>query len=142
MTHSFPTRRSADLDTPGWEKGIIRGRVVGQVLASRSSRFVPGDLLWGVGHWQEYDVLDADGLTPIPADGLPPTTALGVVGRSGLTAWVGMRLGDPTPGQTLPVSLAVGPVASVPGPTGHLRAMRCIGLACGAQHSRAAARPE
>src|SRR3546814_2889298 len=47
--------RSWEGDTPGWEKGIIRGRVVGQVLASRSSRFVPGDLLWGVGHWQEYD---------------------------------------------------------------------------------------
>src|SRR3546814_13381303 len=84
--------RSWERDTPGWEKGIIRGRVVGQVLASRSSRFVPGDLLCGVGHWPVYYVLNADGLTPLPADGLPPTPALGVVGRPGRTARLGLRL--------------------------------------------------
>lgn len=130
--------RSWKGDTPGWEEGIIRGRVVAQVLASKSCRFAPGDLLWGVGHWQEYDVLDADGLTAIPPDGLPATTALGVVGRSGLTAWVGMRLGEPKPGETLLVSSAVGPVGSVAGQIGRLRGMRVIGIAGGAEKCRQA----
>ena len=130
--------RSWKGDSPGWERGIIRGRVVAQVLASRSDRFAPGDLLWGVGHWQDYDVLPADGFTRIPADGLPPTTAVGVVGRSGLTAWVGVRLADPQPGETLLVSSAAGPVGSVAGQIAKLRGLRVIGIAGGPAKCRAA----
>src|SRR3546814_11089660 len=49
-----------------------------------------------------------------------------------------MRLGDPKPGETLLVSSAVGPVGSVAGQIGHLRAMRVIGIAGGAEKCREA----
>lgn len=130
--------RSWQGEPAGWDKGHIRGRVYGQVLESRDARFAVGDVVWGVGHWQAYDVLPAAGLTFIPDDGLPPSTALGVVGRSGLTSWVGMKLADPKPGQTLVVSSALGPVGSVVGQIAKIHGLRTIGIAGGADKCRQA----
>lgn len=118
--------------------GPCSGRVIGEVEASRDPRLPVGTIAWGVGSWQEANVLPGDTLTVIPQDGLSPTVSLGAVGRSGLTAWVGLHLGGLTAGETVIVSAATGPVGSVATQLARRRGARAIGIAGGAEKCRLA----
>ena len=61
------------------------------------------------------------------------STALGVVGMPGLTAWYGLlRIGEPKPGETVVVSAASGAVGSVVGQIARLKGCRAVGIAGGA----------
>ena len=125
--------RSWTGEVPGWADGTIHGRVVGEVIESRSPDFAPGQYITGVGKWQEVQALDAASVDAIPAEIDPPSLVLGVLGRSGLTAWVGLHLADPEPGETLLVSASSGPVGSVVGQLAKARDLRVIGTAGGAE---------
>jgi len=58
------------------------------------------------------------------------TTALGILGMPGLTAWSGLCVLDPIqPGETLLVSAASGAVGSMAGQIANLKGARAIGLA-------------
>ena len=60
--------------------------------------------------------------------GASPSTALGVLGMPGLTAWVGMQnIGQPKAGQTVVVGAASGPVGSMVGQIARLRGARAVG---------------
>lgn len=125
--------RSWSGEVPGWADGTIHGRIVGEVLESRGSGYVPGQFVTGVARWQQEQVIDAGTIESIP-DGIdPPSLILGILGRSGLTAWVGLHLADPQPGQTLLVSAASGPVGSVVGQLAKARGLRVIGTAGGTE---------
>lgn len=125
--------RSWSGEVSGWADGTIHGRIVGEVLGSRAPGFAPGQFATGVARWQQEQVIDAATIEPVP-DGIdPPSLILGILGRSGLTAWIGLHLADPQPGETLLVSAASGPVGSVVGQLAKARGMRVIGTAGGAE---------
>lgn len=119
--------------SPEWAQGIIHGRIVGEVTESRSDAFVPGDAVLATARWQAEDVHPAPALEKIRPEIDPPSLRLGVFGASGLTAWVGLALAEPRPGETLLVSAATGPVGSVAGQVGRARGLRVIGIAGGAE---------
>ena len=77
-------------------------------------------------------------LRPVPEiAGVPPTAYLGVLGTTGLTAWVGISdIGRPQSGETVVVSAAAGAVGSVAGQIAKLRGARIVGIAGGPDKSR------
>lgn len=89
---------------------VIQSGAVGEVVESRSPQFQPGDIVSGMFGWRLYNTANADHLMKVPA-GLPITTALGVLGMPGLTAYFGLLdIGQPKEGETVAVSGAAGAV--------------------------------
>src|SRR5882762_632694 len=81
---------------PPFEVGqVIESGAIGEVVESRSPKFQAGDIVTGMFGWRLYNVAKADGLVKIP-QGVPVTTALGVLGMPGLTAYFGLLdIGQP-----------------------------------------------
>src|SRR5258708_7478377 len=91
---------------------VIEGRVVGQVLRSRHPNFREGDFASGGYGWQTHSAVEGSALTKLDADAAPISTALGILGMPGLTAYVGLKtIGQPKSGQTVVISAASGAVA-------------------------------
>ncbi|MEA3128309.1 MAG: hypothetical protein QOF46_104 [Paraburkholderia sp.] len=95
--------------------GIVqRAGVVGEVVASASPLFKQGDWVSAYSGWQLYAKCHHSELTKLNPDAAPVSTALGVLGMPGRTAWFGlMEAGRPRPGDTLVVSGAAGAVGSL-----------------------------
>lgn len=120
---------------------VMRGVGVGRVVASRRSDLPEGATVLGMTGWQDYVLADDATLLmpftvlpdPLPA---PPSTFLGVLGHTGITAWLGTEIGDPRPGETVVVSAAGGAVGSIAGQLARERGARVVGVAGGAQKCR------
>jgi NADPH-dependent curcumin reductase CurA len=111
---------------------VMPGRGVGRVLLSRHPDFAMGDIVHGEIGWQELPVIDGAQLAPV-AEGVPVTAALGVLGTTGKTAYLGLtHVGKPRPGDTLVISGAAGATGSVVGQIGKLAGCRVVGIAGGA----------
>ena len=114
-----PYMRVQQHESSTWEPphplGVVqRGAVVGQVSDSRSDDFAKGDWVLAYSGWQIYSKCHASELRKLDAEAAPVTTALGVLGMPGLTAWFGlMDAGCPKPGETVVVSGAAGAVGSL-----------------------------
>ncbi len=112
---------------------VMTGEVVGRVTASQAEGFAEGDLVAGRTGWQEWAIGDAKLVRKLSETGSPPSTALGVLGMPGMTAWVGMHnIGQPKAGETVVVAAASGPVGSMVGQIAKLRGARAVGIAGGA----------
>jgi len=112
---------------------VMVGGSVGQVIASRLDEFSPGDFVVGNGGWQDYATYQAGQVRRLEPDVAPISTALGVLGMPGLTAWGGLReIANPTAEETLVVAAASGAVGSVVGQIAKLRGCRVVGLASSA----------
>ena len=113
--------------------GIVqRAGTVGQVIASASKQFREGDWVLGYGGWQLYDKCHASELQKLDPAAAPVTTALGVLGMPGRTAWFGlMEAGRPKPGETLVVSGAAGAVGSLVAQFGKRAGCKVVGIAGG-----------
>jgi hypothetical protein len=114
--------------------GIVqRAGVVGQVVASNSAGFAPGDWVSAYSGWQLYARCHQSELTRLDPEAAPVTSALGVLGMPGRTAWFGlMEAGKPRPGDTLVVSGAAGAVGSLVAQFGKRAGCRVVGIAGGA----------
>jgi NADPH-dependent curcumin reductase CurA len=114
--------------------GTMEGGAVGQVIASNSPAFKPGDFAFGMFGWVSHGCLPANELRKLdPAHG-PITAALGVLGMPGFTGWYGLNeLGRPKSGETLVVAAATGPVGSMVGQVARLAGLRTVGIAGGAK---------
>ncbi len=89
--------------------GVMEGRVVGQVARSRDPAFREGDYVVGGYGWQLYSAVPGKGLLKLDPAEAPLSTALGVLGMPGLTAYVGLsEIGRPQKGETVVVSAASG----------------------------------
>ncbi len=111
---------------------VMIGGTVGDVVESRHAGFRAGDVVVGMGGWQEHAVLNGRSLRKVDASALPASVYLGCVGMPGVTAWYGLHaIGRPSPGETVLVSAAAGAVGSVVGQLAKLAGCRAVGIAGG-----------
>ena len=112
---------------------VMHGRGVGTVIASRHPDFAIGDVVQGRFGWQQYARLSGDRLAltfKVTQRVAPISTALGPLGMTGWTAWVGLKeIGRLQAGQTLVVSGAAGGVGSIVGPVAANLGAPAIGIA-------------
>lgn len=93
---------------------VVPGSGVGVVVESRDPRFAPGDHVVAECGWRQFASAAADSVRRIDPQQAPISTALGVLGMPGLTAWAGLRtIGQPVSGETVLVSSAAGAVGSL-----------------------------
>ena len=111
---------------------VMTGGTVSEVVESHAEGFSPGDLVLGFNGWQEYATAKPSTLRHVPRGPAPPSTALGVLGMPGMTAYVGLlNIGQPKPGETVVVAAASGPVGSLVGQIAKLHGARAVGIAGG-----------
>jgi NADPH-dependent curcumin reductase CurA len=109
---------------------VMPGGTVGKVLQSNHPGFVRGDIVEGMFGWQQYALSDGSGLRKIDPQAAPISTALGVLGMPGLTAYFGLLdIADPQPGETVMISGAAGAVGSAVGQIAKIRGCRVVGSA-------------
>jgi NADPH-dependent curcumin reductase CurA len=111
---------------------VIEGRVVGQVARSRDPAWHEGDVALGGYGWQLYSAVPARGLLRLDPAEAPISTALGVLGMPGMTAYIGLSdIGRPQAGETVVVSAASGAVGAVAGQLAKRAGARVVGIAGG-----------
>lgn len=109
---------------------VLTGGVVGQVVESHNENFRVGELVTAELGWARYSVSDGQKVRKIDPTAGPITTALGVLGMPGLTAYFGLLdIGKPQPGETVVVSGAAGAVGSVAGQIAKIKGCRVVGIA-------------
>jgi len=114
----------------------MMGGTVSRVLDSRHPGFRPGELVLASAGWQDYAVAAGDTLTAL-GEQAQPSLALGGLGMTGFTAYVGLLdIGQPQPGETVVVAAATGAVGAVVGQIARLEGARVIGIAGGADKCR------
>lgn len=111
---------------------VIVGGTVSEVVESASDDFSPGNVVLSYGGWQEYSLEPAGRLRRLDPEAAPVSTALGVLGMPGFTAYAGLlEIGRPQPGETVAVAAATGPVGSAVGQIAKVKGARTIGIAGG-----------
>lgn len=115
---------------------VIESGGIGEVVESRSPRFVKGDLVTGMFGWRLYNLTQDDTVMKVPA-GAPVTTALGVLGMPGLTAYFGLLdIGQPKAGETVVVSGAAGAVGMTVCQIAKIKGCRTVGIAGSEEKNR------
>jgi NADPH-dependent curcumin reductase CurA len=108
----------------------IDGAAVGRVVASRFDGVAEGDWVTSMLGWREGGNVAGDSLRKLDAQLAPPSTALGVLGMPGFTAWLGLEeIGAVREGETIYVSGAAGAVGSTAVQLAKVKGLRVIGSA-------------
>ena len=96
-----------------------------------------GDYVTGYWGWQDYAAVNPREVTRVNPDVAPISTALGVLGMPGLTAYFGLlEFCDPKPGETVVVSGAAGAVGSAAGQIARIKGCRVVGIAGGPEKTK------
>ena len=127
-------RRRGGVEAAG---DVCHGRTVSQVVRSNIPDYQDGDFVFNTNGWQEYG-LTGEGISVFnymfprkidPAQA-PISTAVGVLGMLGLTAYSGIYLQcEPKAGETVVVSAASGGVGQVVGQIAKIFGCRVVGIA-------------
>ena len=113
---------------------VMEGGAVGEVIESRHPDFSVGQIVAGAFGWTSHAVSDGEGVRVVDPAIAPISTAQGVLGMPGITAWVGLNdIGRAQDGETIVVSAATGAVGGVVGQLAKAKNMRVIGVAGGAE---------
>jgi NADPH-dependent curcumin reductase CurA len=116
---------------------VMEGRTVSEVVSSKLDGFTAGDIVFAPSGWQTHALSDGKMVRKIDPALAPVSTALGVLGMPGMTAYTGLLdIGQPKPGETVVVSAASGAVGSVVGQIARLKGVRAIGIAGGPEKCR------
>src|SRR6266566_6150763 len=116
---------------------VMVGGTVSKVEASRHKDFAAGDIVLSYCGWQDYGVASGEALRKLDPARAPVSTALGVLGMPGMTAYTGLKtIGQPKAGETVVVAAATGPVGSLVGQIAKLEGCRAVGIAGGAEKCR------
>jgi len=108
----------------------LTGGAVGQVVASRDDAWPEGAWVLHDRGWREVALVESSKLRAVDPSAAPLSTALGVLGMPGLTAFVGIvDVAEVTAGETVFVSGAAGAVGSLACQLARLRGARVIGSA-------------
>jgi NADPH:quinone reductase len=110
---------------------VMTGAAVAIVVESDDPELHSGDAVVGILGWQEYAVAQRRDLRKVVhPNGSPLSTALGVLGMPGLTAYFGLLdICDPQPGETVVVSGAAGAVGMLAGQIAKIKGCRVVGVA-------------
>ncbi len=128
---------------------VCHGRTVSEVIDSRHDDLQSGDLIFNTNGWQRYG-LTGEGISTfgymfprkLDPSVAPISTALGIFGMLGLTAYSGLVVQcNPLPGETVVVSAASGGVGQAAGQMAKIKGCRVVGVA-GADHKCAYVRDE
>ena len=109
---------------------VIVGGTVSEVIDSKHPGLATGDIVMGYDGWQSHAVAKGGGVRKLDPRQAPVSTALGVLGMPGMTAYVGLLdIGQPRPGETVVVSAASGAVGSAVGQIAKIKGARAVGIA-------------
>ncbi len=93
---------------------VMDGAAVGIVEQSGDPAFPVGTLVLSANGWRSHFVAKGDALTALPDTDAPPQWYLGVLGLTGITAWLGIeKVLLPAAGETILISGASGAVGSI-----------------------------
>jgi len=110
----------------------MQGGIVAEVVGSNDDSLRAGDIVLAYSGWQSYGVASAKHVRKLDPDQAPVSTALGVLGMPGFTAYAGLlEIGRPQPGETVVVAAAAGPVGSAVGQIARIKGARAVGIAGG-----------
>lgn len=132
-----PYMRGRMSDAPSYAPPVevddtMCGATVSRVLESTDPALQPGDFVLGYGGWQTHSVEHTGYLRKLDPAVAPLTTALGVLGMPGFTAYSGLlTIGRPQPGETVVVAAATGPVGATVGQIAKIKGARAVGIAGG-----------
>lgn len=116
---------------------VMTGGTVGEVVASNHPDFAIGDIVEDRLGWQEYAIGGGPNLRRVDPALAPISTANGVLGMPGMTAYFGLLdIGRPKPGETVVVSAASGAVGQLVGQIAKVMGCRAVGIAGGADKCR------
>ena len=112
--------------------GVMEGETVSEVIASNNPGFAKGDIVLSRSGWQTHAVSDGKALTKVDPSIAPISTAVGVLGMPGMTAYSGLlEIGKPKAGETVVVAAASGAVGSAVGQIARIKGARAVGIAGG-----------
>lgn len=113
---------------------VMEGGTVSEVVDSRHPDFAAGDFVLSYCGWQSYAVVPGGRhLRKLDPGSAPISTAVGVLGMPGFTAYAGLlAIGNPQQGETVAVAAATGPVGSMVGQLAKIKGANAIGIAGGA----------
>ncbi|MFZ0489264.1 MAG: NADP-dependent oxidoreductase, partial [Salegentibacter sp.] len=104
--------------------------VVAEVVETKNRNFQPGDYVTGMLPWKQLHNTNGHGLNKVDPESAPLSAHLGLLGLTGLTAYLGLlKIGRPVKGETLVVSGAAGAVGSIVGQIGKIHGCRVVGIA-------------
>ncbi|TNE77039.1 MAG: NADP-dependent oxidoreductase, partial [Gammaproteobacteria bacterium] len=106
---------------------------VGEVVQSLHPDYREGDFVTGMFGWQDYAAVDGSAVQrKVESNDLPISTALGILGINGVTAYFGLLdVGQPKSGDTVVVSTAAGAVGSCVGQLAKIQGCRTVGITGG-----------
>ncbi len=106
------------------------GGTVGKIVVSQNANLPVGTFVSAPAGWQDYYISNGNNLRVLDPKLAPISTALGILGMPGLTAYHGLfEIGKPQPGETVVVSGASGAVGAVVGQLAKISGCRVIGIA-------------
>ena len=112
--------------------GVMEGGTVSEVIASNNPAFSKGDIVMSRAGWQTHAISDGKGLAKVDPKLAPISTAVGVLGMPGMTAYTGLLdIGKPQAGETVVVAAASGAVGSAVGQIARIKGARAVGIAGG-----------
>ena len=117
---------------------VMVGGTVCEVVESRAAEVPEGSVVLAYTGWQTHAVVDGRAVRKLDTSAAPVSTALGVLGMPGFTAYAGLlEIGRPQPGETVVVAAATGPVGSAVGQIAKVKGARAVGIAGGPDKCRA-----
>ncbi|WP_218588585.1 NADP-dependent oxidoreductase [Cyclobacterium lianum] len=107
----------------------IQSGIIAEVVDSHLQDFKKGDFVSGMLAWKEFQTSTGKGLTKVDPKLAKLSSYLGILGMTGLTAYLGLtEIGKPKEGETLVVSGAAGAVGTVVGQIGKLLGCKVVGI--------------
>ncbi|WP_026752813.1 NADP-dependent oxidoreductase [Sediminibacter sp. Hel_I_10] len=104
--------------------------VVAKVTDSKNDKFKKDDMVTGMLPWKKEQISNGENIQKIDDKDVPLSAYLGVLGMTGLTAYLGLtEIGKPKKGETLVVSGAAGAVGSTVGQIGKIMGCKVVGIA-------------
>ena len=132
-----PYMRQRMSDAPSYDKPVAIGDVmiggtVGEVVSSNHKDFKKGDKVLSASGWKSYSIEKGENLKKLDNFDAPLSTALGILGMPGFTAYAGMRnIGKPKKGETVVVAAATGTVGAMVGQLAKIAGAKAVGIAGG-----------
>jgi len=130
------SRLSGDSYAPALDLGAtIESAGIGKVIASNNcTKLKDGQLVWGGFGWQTHMITDGRGVQALDPNiyqgKITPTTAIGLFGIPGLTAFFGLfETGKLRNGSTVLISSGAGTVGATAGQIAKIQGCTVVGLA-------------